>query len=87
MGNPAMLCLFIKADRIVASIDLATRSDQEAIERSKLLFDKQRHAYDTFEVWEPRRMVYQHTPPKTEAEPAGTKIPAPVPEPPEVYKP
>ena len=58
-----MWCLFIKQDHIVASREVLGRSDQEAIERSKLLFEEKRALCDTFEVWEGRRMVYQHPAP------------------------
>jgi hypothetical protein len=70
-----MWCFFMKHGHIAASIALPGLSVQEAIERSKLLFEGRRHAhaYDSFEVWEPRRMVYQQVPsiPKAKAKPDG----------------
>jgi hypothetical protein len=54
-----MWCFSIKDDHIAAVRDLNGLSDQEAIEKAKLLFEKRPEGYDTFEVWDGKRMVYQ----------------------------
>lgn len=66
MRNPTVCCLFINAGRIVSSMFLSARSDREAIERAKQLSENQR-GFDTFEVWDGRRLVYRHDPPATKA--------------------
>ena len=36
-------------------------SDQEAIEQCRLAFERQREAFDDFEVWHLARKIYQHS--------------------------
>jgi hypothetical protein len=54
----AMWCFSVKDGRIASVKDLNGLSDQEAIEKAKLFFEA--GTYDTFEVWDGKRMVYQH---------------------------
>jgi hypothetical protein len=61
-----MWCFSVKDDRIASVKDLNGLSDQEAIEKAKLFFEAR--IYDTFEVWDGKRMVYQHTSPNQRSE-------------------
>ena len=56
-----MWCFSVKDGRIASVKDLNGLSDQEAIEKANLFFEAE--TYDTFEVWDGKRMVYQHTSP------------------------
>ena len=61
-----MWCFSVKDGRIASVKDLNGLSDQEAIEKAKLFFEA--GTYDTFEVWDGKRMVYQHTSPNQRSE-------------------
>ena len=50
-----MWCFSVKDGRIASVKDLNGLSDQEAIEKAKLFFEA--GTYDTFEVWDGKRMV------------------------------
>ena len=56
-----MWCFSVKDGQIASVKDLNCLSDQEAIWKAKLFFEA--GTYDTFEVWDRKRMVYQHTSP------------------------
>ena len=58
-----MRCYFIKDGHIAASRELPDLLDQDLLEQIKTAFEDERGSYDTFEVWEQTRMIYQRTPP------------------------
>jgi hypothetical protein len=64
-------CNFIKDGRTVGVRELSGLSDEEAIEKVKLLFEESRGAYDTIEVWNRDGMIYPHARRNTKSE---TKI-------------
>ncbi len=58
-----MRCYFIKDGHIAGARELPDLLDQDVLEQIKTAFEDERGSYDTFEVWEQARVVYQHTPP------------------------
>ncbi len=61
-----MWCFSVKDGQIASVKDLNCLSDQEAIWKAKLFFEA--GTYDNFEVWNGKRMVYQHTSPNQRSE-------------------
>ena len=57
-----MRCYFMRGGHIeaVEVLDPPPSSDKEAVERSMKLFRMRAHEFETFEVWDRARRVYQH---------------------------
>ena len=58
-----MRCYFMRDGHIAAVevLDPPPSSDKEAVERSKELFRQRADKFETFEVWDRARVVYQHS--------------------------
>ncbi len=55
-----MRCHFMRYGRIAAVEVLDVKSDEEAIEKSKALFEDRKSQFEGFEVWDRARVVARH---------------------------
>ena len=63
-----MRCYFMQRGHVAAVEVLAGLNDEEAIKKSRELFEERKSAgYEGFEVWDQARMVTQEPPPATDA--------------------
>jgi hypothetical protein len=52
-----MRCFFVRAGHIAAVETLDVKSDEEAIEKSKALFEERKAEFEGFEVWDGARKL------------------------------
>jgi hypothetical protein len=57
-----MRCYFMRGGNVAAVELLDVESDEEAIERSKALFEERKSKFDGFEVWDLARKIAEGPP-------------------------
>jgi hypothetical protein len=57
-----MRCYFMRGGHIAAVELLDVKSDEEAIERSKVLFEERKFKFEGFEIWDRARKIAEGPP-------------------------
>jgi len=64
-----MRCYFVRSGHIAAVEHLDVASDEEAVEKAKLLFAERKGQFEGFEVWDGARKVALYSVRKTDRSP------------------